>query len=167
MYCCLHKRTLIFCTCLIFNLTLFATQPPMMPGSSPAGVLSMINGHRSPVFGGPVPLGMSPSIPPPGMPIPMGASPRQGAAYPINGTPPYRNSSTPLNRQSPGMFNKAQNYSLFLIEWKLWMKVILCVYSMYVYTLCEILLLLVTNFRELPVLVKLWIQMSTHIPRNH
>lgn len=77
----------------------------MIPGSSP-GVMPMINGHRSPVFGGPVPIGapgMSPSMPLPGMPIPMGGSPRQGAPFPVSGTPPYRNASTPLNRQSPGM----------------------------------------------------------------
>lgn len=76
----------------------------MVPGSSP-GVMPYINGHRSPVFGGaPVPMNVSSGIPPPGMPIPMGTSPRQGPPMPIGGTPPYRNASTPLNRQSPGVY---------------------------------------------------------------
>lgn len=70
-------------------------------------MMPMINGHRSPVFGTPVPVGsagMSPGVHPPphGMPIPMGASPRQPAGVP--GTPPYRNTPpTPLSRQSPGL----------------------------------------------------------------
>ncbi|WAR09361.1 PATL1-like protein [Mya arenaria] len=77
----------------------------MAPVSSMQG---MVNGHRSPVFGGPPGLvGSAPSTPgrpppPRGMPIPPVGSVAPGSpAMPV-GTPPYRSGASPLNRQSPG-----------------------------------------------------------------
>ncbi|XP_052242249.1 protein PAT1 homolog 1-like isoform X2 [Dreissena polymorpha] len=80
--------------------------PNPMPGVSPGVPHGVVNGHRSPVFGGPsamrmsMPRGIAPGTQ--SVPISMGGSPGKGMiGSPMVGTPPYRNSSTPLSRQSP------------------------------------------------------------------
>lgn len=57
--------------------------PQMMQGQSP-GMRGISNGHRSPVYSGPAPIGTPVRVPP-----------VQGSGTPIGSTPPYR------NRQSP------------------------------------------------------------------
>lgn len=64
---------------------LFYQPPQMMQGVSP-GVKGISNGHRSPVFGAPAPIGT---------PVLMPTMP--GTGTPVVSTTPFR------NRQSPGM----------------------------------------------------------------
>lgn len=68
----------------------------MMQGASP-GVKGISNGHRSPVFGAPAPIGT---------PVRMPSMP--GTGTPVISTTPFR------NRQSPGMTTPGYNFVISL-----------------------------------------------------